>query len=53
MYDFRLNVVKKVLLRKNCVCVRREEEHGRILYLMLCNGELLKDVKCILSSCLY
>jgi hypothetical protein len=45
MYDFRLNVVRKVLLGKMCVCVRRKEKNGRILYLMLCNGEWLKVVK--------
>jgi hypothetical protein len=50
MYDYRLNAIMKVLLGKKCVCVRRREEHGRILYLVLCNGEWLKVVKCIIYS---
>ncbi len=39
LYDFRLDVAKKVLLGKKCVGARIREKHGRILYLVLYNGK--------------
>jgi len=35
------------------MCVKKREEHGRILYLMPCNGKWLKVVKRITFSFLY
>ncbi len=53
LHDSTLDVVKRVCLGKKCLCVRRKKEHGKILYLVLCNEKWLKVVKCIISSCLY
>jgi hypothetical protein len=53
LYDSRLDVVRRVFLGKMCVCVKRKEKHGKILYLVLCKGKWLKVIKCIIYLYLY
>jgi hypothetical protein len=44
LYDFRLDVARRILLGKKCVCDIRNigGKYGSILYFDSCNGSLLK-----------